>query len=256
MSDAPPPAGHNLPTLKDLLPIGLVTQMVEAETTALRKRAADLTASCQRFLTKYPTITDDEADGAAATVLAVCQRFCKKDGAVDEARTLMKAPVLAAVRHIDGEYPKISKLVVDAVAEVGKRSLAYKVAKDARLKREAQEEAARRQKEAEAAERLADHGSGTVTYQDAADLAHVAYQAEQVANQPAAERTRTHGTDVGTSSLRYKREIIVIDPLKVDRAYCSPDMAKLALAAGKAGTPLPTIAGCTVRDVPDLTVRR
>lgn len=256
MSDAPPPAGHNLPTLKALLPIDLVKQMVEAETTALRKRAADLVGSCQRFLAKYPTITDDEADGAAATVLAVCQRFTKKDGAVDEARTVMKAPALAAVRLIDAEYPKIAKTVVDAVAEVGKRSLAYKVAKDDRLKREAQEEAQRRQREAETAERLAESGSGTVTYQDAADLANVAYQAEQAAALPAAERTRTHGSDLGTSSLRYKREIIVTDPLKVDRAYCSPDPSKLQLAAGKAGTPLPTIAGCTVRDVPDLTVRR
>lgn len=256
MSDAPPPAGHNLPTLKDLLPIELVQQMVEAETTALRRRAADLVGSCQRFLAKYPAITDDEADGAAATVLAVCQRFTKKDGAVDEARTVMKAPVLAAQKFIDAEYPKISKPVVDAVAEVGKRSLAYKVAKDDRLKREAQEEADRRQEVADAAARLAESGSGSVTFQHAAELADVAYQAELVANAPAADRTRTHGADLGTSSLRYKREVIVIDPLKVDRAYCSPDAAKLQLAAGKAGTPFPAIAGCTVRDVPDLTVRR
>lgn len=254
MSDAPPPAGHNLPTLKDLLPIGLVTQMVEAETVALRKRAGDLIASCQRFVTKYPTITDDEGDGAAATVLAVCQRFTKKDGAVDEARATMKAPVLAAQKFIDAEYPKISKTVVDAVAEVSKRSIAYKVAKDQRLKREAQEEADRRQREAEAAERLAERGTGT--FQHAADLADAAYQAEQTASAPAAERTRTHGTDVGTSSLRYKREVIVTNPLLVDRAYCSPDPSKLQLAAGKAGTPIPTIDGCTVRDVPDLTVRR
>lgn len=35
-----------------------------------------------------------------------------------------------------------------------------------------------------------------------------------------------------------------------------PDEAALRRAAGKVGTPIPTLAGCTVRDIPDLTVRK
>jgi hypothetical protein len=38
--------------------------------------------------------------------------------------------------------------------------------------------------------------------------------------------------------------------------YCVPDPAALARAAGEAGTPIPTIAGVTITDEPDLTVRR
>jgi hypothetical protein len=50
--------------------------------------------------------------------------------------------------------------------------------------------------------------------------------------------------------------VTIVSPADVPRAYCEPSLALLIRAAGKAGSPIPTIAGVTIEDVPDLTVRR
>jgi hypothetical protein len=105
-------------------------------------------------------------------------------------------------------------------------------------------------------EELAAKGSSDVTYEDAAAAAQAAEDSQLVANAKPADITRVHGDGVGTTSLRYKRVVTIVEPGRVPRNLCVPDLAAITRAAGKAGTPFPTIDGVSIADEPDLTVRR
>lgn len=260
MSDAPP-AGHNLPDLSAILSPEVISILIGIEIEALRPRADELVASCRRFLDAHPTIDSDEIDATAAQVLATCQRFyMTKTGRVDAARVAFKAPVLAADNAIGsltkGPFANVVQPVMNVTALITKLSVDYKVKKDTAERARRKAEADRLAAEAEMTARLATSGSGVVSLDDAVAAAQTAEKAQEAADVKPAELTRAHGDALGTSSLRYKRTVTVVEPAKVDRAYCVPDLALLTRAAGKAGTPLPIIAGCSISDVPDLTVRR
>ena len=257
MSEALLPRTHNLVSLSETLE-SVVAALIEAEAGPLRERAQALVDSCKRFAAAYADgIKDDEADGIAASILAQCLRFTgSKTGRVDAARIALKAPVLAAQQQIDKTFPAIAAPVVTAVAPVTKLSLAFKIAKDEAVRKAAQEEAERNRRVAEGQERLAAAGSDVATFAGAAQSYDAADKARAVVEAKPADLTRTRGSDFGTSSLRYFRKVTITEPHLVPRAYCEPSAALLARAAGKAGSPIPVVAGVVIEDVPELTVRR
>lgn len=260
MSEAAPQAGHNLPSLADVIPLTLVEQTIEAEIATIRPRVEEWTASCKRFVAKYPTIDDVEADTIAAELFAGVQRLTSKTGRVETARVALKAPILAADNAIGslqkGPFAKLIQPLLDAMAPISRASIFYKMKIEAERRKVAHEEADRKAAEAQAAEELASKGSSMVTYEDAARAAQASETANRTANASAADLTRTHGDQAGVSSLRYKRVVTVVEPDKVPRMYCTPDLASLTRAAGRAGTPFPKIDGVSISDVPDLTMRR
>lgn len=259
MSDAPS-AGHNLPDLASTLAPDAVAALIDIEKAPLEARAEALIASCKRFLAAYPRVISDEIDGKAAELLAVCARMTTKSGRVETARVAFKAPIAAADNAIGsmvrGPFANIIASINAAVEPIAKSSTAWKVAEDLRKRKAAQAEADRLAAEARMAEELATTGSKAVSLDDAVAAAQAAEKAQEAASVKPAELTRTHGDALGTTSLRYKRIVTIVEPAKVDRQYCVPDLSLLTRAAGKAGSPLPIIAGCSVADVPDLTVRR
>jgi len=260
----PAPIGHNNPpasSLPTLIPRDVILSLIAVDIAPLRTRADELIASCKRFLEAHPKIETDEADQKATEVLSVVQRFtAKPSGRVATARDAFKRPVQDAVTEIGsnekGPYAAVIVSVESVAQAISRASINYKVAKENKARAEALAEAKKRADEAALAERMAARGSSTVSYADAANAAQAAEDAQKVAEAKPAELTRTHGDGFGTSSLRYKRVVTVTAPADVPRVYCVPDLAAITRAAGKAGTPIPVIAGCTITDEPDLTVRR
>jgi hypothetical protein len=250
----------NLPKLPDILPLKLVEQLIDAELAPLRERADALTASCKRFIAAHPAITSSADDALAAEVLAVVQRFTSASGRVEQARVALKAPILAADNAIGslkkGPFARLAESVDVAATAIRKASLAYKVKVEAETRAAAQEEAKKRAAEAALAEKLAARQNSTVTYEDAATAHQAAEAAQMIADARPAELTRSHGDGIGTTSIRYRRIVTIVEPHNVPRQFCVPDLALLTRAAGKAGDPLPAIAGVSISDVPDLTVRR
>lgn len=249
----------NLPKLPDVLPLALVQQIIEADTTPLRERADELVASCRRFIEAYPAIETPDADAKAAEILAVVQRFIGKSGRVETARVALKAPILAADNAIGsltkGPFARIVISVEAAASAITRASINYKAKVERETRERAQAEAKRLAERSRIAEESASRG-GVGTFEQAADAAVAAEAYEKIADSKTADLTRTHGDGVGTTSLRYKRVVTIIAPADVPRVYCSPDMSLITRGAGKAGDPIPTIAGVKIEDVPDLTVRR
>lgn len=270
-----PPIGHNMPpqpTIAEMLAPAAIEAMIAAvldrepddgigtKSKSIRARAIELVDVCKRFASAHPEIASDEQDAKATEVLAVVQRFTSATGRVEVARIQLKAPILAADQAIGslkkGPFARIVESVDTAAAVVRRASIAYKQRRETEIREAAQAEATRKAEEAALAERLADSGSGLVTMEDAANAFAQAEAAQQVADSKPAELTRSHGDGAGVSSLRYKRVVTILSPADVPRIYCVPDPAALQRAAGAARGPIPTIAGCKIEDVPDLTVRR
>jgi hypothetical protein len=264
--------GSNLPKLTDLIPVDLIKQMIDREIAPLKERATELIGYVNDFIADNTMIMpgeteprflieDDGIDSEATEILGTIAKFItKKTGRVDMIREAFKRPILDAGNAIgsmeNGPFAAVAVSVEAASQAIIRASINYKAEKATRIRREAEAEAKRKADEAEMAERLASAGSNTVTMADAAVAAQQAEDARQVATARPADLTRTHGDQVGTTSLKYK-----------------PDHVKIAAAMGKPGTPFPVIAGVTFEDIrvykivkpsdvpieycePDLTVRR
>lgn len=260
--------GHNAPRgLKDIISKPVIDELIDLELALLKPIQAALIEDCAGTIEDYTkpdgsfVIETDEQDAEAAELLGRVLSFAgAKSGMVDKAREAFKRPILDAGTAIgsdkQGPFFNIAASVEVAAAPIRRASLNYKVAKDARIKREAAEAAKKLADEATMQERMAARGSQSVTLADVVRTYQQADEAQQVADAKPAARTMARGDRAGSSTLIYKREVTIINPAAVDRIYCVPDEAALRRAAGKVGTPLPTLAGCTVRDIPDLTVRK
>jgi hypothetical protein len=267
MSETLPLKTHNLPSLADALAPAVVVALIEAETSPLKQRETELQDGAKRFLAAHKTIADDETDGKVTEFLSQVQRFTADSGRIESTRVAFKAPVLAAAQSIDKAFKAIGAQLIarpvrqrrapfNLIEQIINLSIAYKDAKEEKVRAEAQKIADEKAAQAAAAEKLASAGSGVVTFEDAAGLFDEADKAQAVADAPAADLTRTRGSDFGMSSARKVRVVTIVNPAEVDRIYCVPDQVLLNRAAGKAGDLVPTLKGCTVADVSDLTVRR
>lgn len=264
MSDTPG-AGHNLPSLPELLSADAITALIEADTAPLKARAAVLAASCTRFLEAHPAIKTDDQDGTAAEVLATLQRFASNTGRVETARVSLKAPLLLAERAIDRAYKEIgTDLIIRPIKDrrapftlaeqIVQRVVAFKAEKNRVAEIAAAAEATRLAEAAALAERLADQGAGR--YDEAAAAFAAADKAQAVAAEKPAARTRARGSDVGTTSMQKRRVFEIISPALVPRQYCEPSDTLIRHGIGKAGDPIPSIPGVSIRDEDDITVRR
>ena len=276
MSEAAPQAGHNQPPpLSSYIPIETVKQCIEIEIAALKPRVEEWIGSCKRFVVKYPTIESVEADTIATELFAGIQRLTSKTGRIETARVALKAPILAADNAIGslqkGPFSDLIQPLLDALKPIQAASIVYKQKLEADRRKVAQEEADCLAAQARAAEELASKGSPMVTFEDASKVAAAAEIAQRVANSSAADLTRSHGDQAGTSSLKYKRTFEIESPALVPRNLCMPSDAMIRSAIGVAETnhgdgwmKLPDgrwatrtlVAGCLVIDTPDLTVRR
>lgn len=253
-----PGAGHNLPSLTDLIPPDVIDAQIDRVKAPLVARRDEIVASGERFVAAFPAIADDETDAKAAQVLAVMERFSGKSGPVETARIELLKPLRAATTAIGsydrGPFANLIDSVEKVALTIRKASIAYKQKKEADERKRRQEEADRLAEEAAKLEAAAKQGAAT--WDAAADAYADAERAQEGAAARSAELTRSHGSDVGVSSLRYKRIVTIVEPDKIPRQFCVPDLALLTRAAGKAGSPQPVIVGCAISDVPDLTVRR
>jgi hypothetical protein len=258
MSDTPPP-GHNLPKLPEILTPEVVAALIEAEIAPLKDRAADLVDVCKRFVAAYPQIDSVEADAKATEVLAVVQRFAGAKGRVELARVAFKAPILEADKAIGsfarGPFLKVIAPVIAASMPIERAAIKFKQRIEAEAREVARQEAARRAEEARLAEKMAEAGSERFSFDDAAEAYGKAEEAQAIADSKPAELTRSHG-EVGTTSLRYRRIVTIVEAHLVPREYCVPDLSLVTKAAGKPGTPFPNIPGVSIADTPDLNVRK
>ena len=268
-----PPRTHNLPSLTEVLAPDIVQSLIDAELDrkpspdkpSIRERRRQLVDMCKRFVAVYGEngIPDDTTDGIVAACLAQVSRYTtQKTGTVDAARIKLKEPVLMAGRLIDGErgkdgpFGELIRAVTDAAAPVIKLATAYKVEKERIAREKAESDAKALRDQAEAAEYAAASGSSAVTWDDAARAYDAVEKAETIATAKPADLTRAHGNDFGTTSLRYVRKAVIVDPALVPRQYCVPSQSLINAAIGKAGEPMPVIPGVTITDEPDLTVRK
>lgn len=271
MSEQAAGIGHNAPKeLTEIISPAVIKSAIEIKLAPLKDRAAVLIESCRGFVADYTVISgdkpvflienDDQAKEAAEILGTVLAFAGSKSGLVDKTRDTFKRPVLDAGTAIgsdkQGPFFNVASSVEIAAAPIRRAALNYSVAKDEKARKDALEEAQRKADEAAIVARMAARGSETVTLDDAIQAADDAAMAQRAVDAKPATRTFMKGDMAGSSSLIYKREVVITIPAAVDRIYCVPDEAALKRAAGRAGTPIPTLAGCTVRDVPDLTVRR
>jgi hypothetical protein len=281
MNDSPS-LGHNnppIPTLAESLAPATVEALIAAELDreplsaeggnlpSIRTRDPALMDSCRRFLKQHPSITGEEAKELAGSMLKACSRFT---GRIETVRAAMKRPVIDAGKAIDTAFGKYGaqleiRPLTGPMAQRRRApfTLAEQIAQaladyDDRIYKErvrlAQEEADRKAEEARVTEELARKGSGTVTFEDAASAYESAAASQAIADAKPADLTRTI-TEHATTSLVYKRVVTIVTPADVPRQYCEPVYGLIVAASGKAGTPIPTIAGVTIEDVPDNTRR-
>lgn len=260
--------GHNAPRgLKDIISKPVIDELIDLELALLKPIQAALIEDCAGTIEDYTkpdgsfVIETDEQDAEAAELLGRVLSFAgAKSGMVDKAREAFKRPILDAGTAIgsdkQGPFFNIAASVEVAAAPIRRASLNYKVAKDARIKREAAEAAKKLADEAALQERMAARGSQNVTFEEVAQTYQRANEAQLVADAKPAARTMARGDRAGSSTLVYKREAVITDRVLVPRAFCEPSQSLIDAAKGKPGTPFPITPGVTYRDVPDLTVRK
>lgn len=170
-------------------------------------RGEELLSAYRRFLQSTATgITSDDVT-AKATDFAKMLKVEVKE--IEATRVAIKEPVLAATRQIDGAGRKLSEPLVAASSEVEKRITAYLRIKEQEARRAAEEEAQRREAEAQA---LLDQAAEAEASGDIDGAAEIVEQAEAVGaaiataaavvEAPAQELTRVRTSIGSTTALR------------------------------------------------------
>jgi hypothetical protein len=177
---------------------------------------------------------------------------------IEAVRTSIKEPVLAASRQIDGTGRKLSEPLVTACTEVEKRITAFLRIKEAEARRVAEEEA--RRKEAEAQE-LLDQAAEAEAAGDVEAAAEIVDQANAIGDEIVAiaavaeaapqELTRVR-TNIGTTALRDNWVYSVEDITKVPGPYLqiNDTVVKAAIRSGTRSIP-----GLSIRNEPKASVR-
>lgn len=279
MIDAPT-IGHNRPPLTPLT--DLVSETVIAEHIAdalayeppspsggtlktIPARETELVGMCERLLAAHPTIETDETEAVFTQAFSEIADFAGGSGRIEKVREALKRPVWNAGKQIDAAFGKIgTQLEIRPASGKGSRQApftlaerlnqilaTYKDAKATEIRAAALAEAKAKAEQAALFESMAAREGSSVTMGDAAEAQKAAEAYQAIANTPVNELTRSRGQNFGSTSLRYVRVVTVINPGLVPRIHCVPSDALLREAAGKPGTPIPTIAGVTIVDVPD-----
>ena len=224
MADATPPAGagHNSGVLDLSLALD-ATQLradLTADSVALLKRSEELTGAFTRFEKATAAgITTEEMAGKAGDFVRQLAAAVK---VIDDRRTVVKAPVLAAQRQIDAYYKGGMSDLLDAMkAKVLGKITAYQRAEQAKADEARRAEAARAREEAARQEALAEAARTA----EEADTAMVrAVEAEETAQALAAPSTAPAPimrSDMGTSVGMRKGpwQVRVVDITKVPAQF-------------------------------------
>jgi len=239
-------AGHNLHMdLHAALDPEAIEAWLADQFAQRQARGAALLASYKKFL--FATATGIVADDIAAKATDFAKMIKVEIKEIDQVRTSIKEPVLAATRQIDGMGRKLSEPLVAAMTEVEKRITTFLRAKEQEARRVAAEEAARKEAEAQALlDQACADGEDAISGEAitaAADLMDQVQTAEAITEAPARELTRVR-TQLGTTTaLRDNWIYAVEDIAKVPAAYLQINDA-VVKAAIKSGT----------RAIPGLTI--
>ena len=249
------PIGHNLHMdLHSALDPDAIEAWLNDQFAARQARAASLLASYKKFL--FATASGIQADDIAAKAADFAKMLKVEVKEIDQVRTAIKEPVLAATRQIDGMGRKLSEPLVSAMTEVEKRITAFLRAKEQEARRVAAEEAARKEAEAQALlDQACADGESAVDGESvtaAADLMEQVQAAEAIAEAPAKELTRVR-TQLGTTTaLRDNWVYAVEDITKVPAAYLQINDT-VVKAAIRSGTRV--IPGLIITNEPKASVR-
>ncbi len=213
-------------------------------------RFNELMAAYKRFLaaTNNDGVANDVVAAKSTDFIKQLKGHIKE---VEEVRTAVKAPVLAAQRQIDGKGRTLTEPMVNASVEVESRLGAFLRQKEIEARRAAAEEAARKEAEVQA---LLDHATETgdeAFVGQAEDVAAEVEVALKAATAPVDELTRLRAS-FGTASLRDNWVYDVVDITKVPAAYLQINDAvvKAAIRSG-----VRQIDGLVIRNEPKAAIR-
>ena len=251
------PIGHNLHMdLHSALDPDAIEAWLNDQFAARQARAASLLASYKKFL--FATASGIQADDIAAKATDFAKMLKVEVKEIDQVRTAIKEPVLAATRQIDGMGRKLSEPLVSAMTEVEKRITAFLRAKEQEARRVAAEEAARKEEEAQRAmdalvENQNDHPEAVESLLTKSEEAHYAAQeAQAIADAPAKELTRVR-TQLGTTTALRDNWVYTVDDItKVPAAYLQINDT-VVKAAIRSGTRV--IPGLIITNEPKASVR-
>lgn len=214
-------------------------------------RGLELLTAYKRFiLATAAGIATEDVAGKATDFAKLLAAEVKE---VELTRIAIKEPVLLAQRQIDGVGRKFSEPLVAAKTEVEKRVTAYLRARDQEIRRLAEEEAARKEAEAQRAmdALIENQDSDPDVVEDlltASEEAHYAHQeAEAKSHEPVRLRTQ-----IGTTSLKDNWVYDIDDIQKVPSAYLlvNDGVVKAAIRSGTRAIP-----GLTIRNEPKASIR-
>lgn len=228
-----PPVGHNQPPLDlaGLLNSAAVEALLGEKFAQHRDRVAQLLGADHRFSEATKDGIPDDDTAAKATDFVRQLKAAAK--AVDDCRTEIKAPVLAAQRQIDGAAKLLTDPLSAATTRAESRVKAYLRQKEAEARARAEEEARLREEEArrliaeaEAAQQ-AEVAAGDVARADTAEIVatekavaaiDAAEEARRAAQASAADLSRTRTTLGGVASLRQNWTFEITDKMALLRA--------------------------------------
>lgn len=242
--------GHNRPVIDlwSALEPEALGAFLEDRFTPSRIRRDELIGAFKRFLKATAAGIKDDGLAAKATDFVRQIKASVKD--IEETRTAIKAPVLAAQRQIDGMGRELAQPLVEASTEVERRVTVFMREKEAEIRRQAAEEAARKEAEAQA---LLDQAAESEEAMEAAEEAFVAAEtAQTLAEAPAKELTHIR-TQLGTTAgLRDHWVYDVEDITKVPAAYLqiNDTVVKAAIRSG-----VRQINGLNIRNEPKASIR-
>lgn len=194
-----PPRTHNLPSASLSLSDEQWREWLDHVFEGPAGRKAELLPSFERFAEKYPTIPDRDVHGRAGDLAEKLKALLKM---AENLHSIEKAPVLVAQRAVDGFLKGFRAPLDNALVIINARRTEYAKRLEREAREKAQEDARKRQAEADALAAKAAETMETDALQESADAAARADEAAKVAAAPAAELSRTYGPMNSVSSLR------------------------------------------------------
>lgn len=229
--------GHNNPPpvidLSAALEPRRLAAWISDKLAAHTERANALTARYKQFAAFTAAGITTEAVDERAVDFA--DQIRQEIAATDATRVIIKAPVLAAQKAIDGAAKVISDQLLPAFTEVKARHSAYLIAKDAEIRRLATEAAARAEEAAYHLQQQAEATNDNEVFVQA-DIAIGEQQAaEAIIFAPTLELTRMRTANGVSSGLKDDWMFEVADIALVPAAYLQVNDA-VVRAAIKSGT--------------------
>jgi hypothetical protein len=214
MSDAG--LGHNNPPRP--LTVEEVRAFLADQHTDLIERRNVLVDGIAEFLDAHEEIDDDDDQGAAAENVRMAAAHTKL---IDAKRKIDKQPFLDAERAVDGFFKSIADPLDKALLPLRARMNAYAARVEKERRRAAQEELARKQREADEAVRAAQERMTAAALDKVEDTTVAVEQAERAAAAKPAELTRTYGQYGAVASVTTRWDFEVTDPMVLVQAVAA-----------------------------------